>query len=388
MRRYLFVLAVMICATGVAQTPVTSIPFELFGDHIMIKVSIDESDPLNFIFDTGAGITVLDQDVANDLELVKDKIELHEETVTWILIKHNTIEINNFLMEKNIKVYATDLDHLEISLGVDFDGIVGYDLLRHHDVWIDYDKQGIRIYDMGQAPKTGEKVPFKLVNSIPVVDGNVVLNNEEPHDGTFFLMTGAGTTLDFNSPYSEKYDVVHKTGKHYSYLVKSISDVETLHYEGHVISFSFGDQVIEDLPIGISLAKSGIQAHKSVSGIVGNQLLSMYNMIFAYSEKAVYLQRNRNWGQSFQVNCSGIDIQLSEDKEKVLIHQVFEDSPASEAGIIVNAELVSINGTSVNNIDMPDIKKMLRQEGETVELVVNQNGTEKTAQLTLRSLIE
>ena len=40
-------------------------------------------------------------------------------------------------------------------------------------------------------------------------------------------MTGAGTSLDFNTPYANEYDVIHKTGKHYSYLTKSISDVET-----------------------------------------------------------------------------------------------------------------------------------------------------------------
>ncbi|MEO1254553.1 MAG: PDZ domain-containing protein, partial [Bacteroidota bacterium] len=71
----------------------------------------------------------------------------------------------------------------------------------------------------------------------------------------------------------------------------------------------------------------------------------------------------------------------------VLIHQVFENSPASEAGINTNDELIKINGKSMLEVNLAEIKKMLKQEGETVELVVDQGGREKTISLKLRSLI-
>ena len=382
-------LTALVCAVGsYAQAPITSIPFELFGDHIIIKVSVDDSEPLDFVFDTGAGLTVLDEDIADQLKLVKKTVELNEITTVWHLIRHNTIAINHFLMEKNIKVYSTDLNHLEISLGRDIDGILGYDLLHHHSVHINYDDLSMNIYDHGNVPKTGDAIPFDLNFSVPTVKGTVVLNNKEPHDGTFFVMTGAGTTLDFNSPYAEKFDVIHKTGKHYSYYVKGIAEEDILHYEGHVLSFSFGNQTIEDLPIGISTAKQGIQASKKISGIIGSQILRMYNITIDVPDKMMWLTKNQTYGQKLSVNCSGIDVQLSKDKKKILIHQVFEDSPASEAGIKLNDELLKINDQSTDKINLADVKKMLRKEGETVALVLNQNGQEKSVSLTLRSLIE
>lgn len=195
---------------AVAQSPVKSIPFEQFGDHIIIKVKIDNSEALDFIFDSGAGITVLDQDIADKLELVKHKVILNEGTVTGSIIKHNTIEVDGYLIEKNIKVYSTDLDHLEISLGRDFDGIVGFDIMKHHAVRIDYDNQLFEIYNHGEHPKKGDPVPFKMNTSIPYIEGNVVLNNDESLPMTFFVMTGAGTTMDFNSPFGIYHDVVHK----------------------------------------------------------------------------------------------------------------------------------------------------------------------------------
>lgn len=304
------------------------------------------------------------------------------------LIKHNTIEVGGFLIEKNINVYSTELDHLEISLGREFDGILGYDLLKHHSIRIDYDNHNFEIYNHGDHPKKGDPIPFKLVNAIPTIKGTVVLNNGEPHEGTFFIMTGAGTTLDFNSPYAIKYDVIHKTGEHYSYFVKSISNIETKHYEGYVKSFTFGNQTLENLPIGISLAQKGAQAHKSVSGIIGNEILSRFNIIIDLPSKIMYLEKNNSYDDPFLINCSGIDIQLSPDKQRVLIHQVIENSPAEKAGIKVNEELISINGKTTKEVHIGEIKDLLKQDGSSVVLVLKQDGVEKSVTLQLKSLLD
>ena len=384
----LLLFSLILVFTTYSQAPITSIPFELFGDHIIIQVSIDDSEPLDFIFDTGSGYTVLDEDVSKELGLSGKRIEMNEASYDWQLIKHNTIAINNFLMENNIKVYSTDFDHLEISLGMDLDGIVGYDLLRHHSVNVNFDDMKIHVYDLGMAPKTGDAISFDFDTSIPVIKGNVVLNNGEPHDGTFYFITGAGATLDFNTPYAAQYDVINKTGKHYSYLVKGLSKKETPHYEGHVISFSFGNQTIEDLPIGISTASEGIQASKSVSGIIGSQIIRMYNFTIDYGAKMIYLEKDQTFQPVFNVNCSGLDVQLAEDKKTVLIHEVFEEGPAAEAGIKINDELVKINGKNMSEVNLPEVKKLLKMEGEKVDLVVKQNGSEKNFTLELRSLID
>ncbi|MFY0689258.1 MAG: aspartyl protease family protein [Cyclobacteriaceae bacterium] len=396
MRILLNLSAILAAFMAFAQEPITVIPFERFGDHIFIKMSVDDSEPLDVIFDTGAGITVIDEDIADQLELVQHRIVLNEGSVTGSIIKHNTLEIHDYsddkegdhLMDKNVKVYATDLDHLEISLGRNIDGIVGYDLLKHHSVRVNYNQNQMEIYEPGLVQRNGDAIPFKLVNMIPVVEGNVVLNNNEPHEGSFFVMSGAGTTLDFNTPYSEEWDVIHKTGKHYSYVSKSISNEETLHYEGHVLSLSFGKQKVSDLPIGISTSNKGIQGHKSVSGIIGNQILAMYNITYDYENSVMYLVKNINFGRPMRVNCSGIDIQLSEDKQDVLIHQVFEDSPASEAGIKLNSKLISLDGETMDMINMADVKKRLKIAGTNVELVVEEDGVQKTYNLELRSLID
>ena len=390
MKKYFLILFVFVFSMKTqSQSPITSVPFEDFGDHIILKVSVDESEPLDFIFDTGAGLTVIDEDIADKLKLKKKKARFKNAQATFHLIKHNTLAINHFLMEKNIPLYSTDFNHLEISLGRNIDGIVGYDLIHHHSIYINYDDHIIDIYNLGDIPKKGDKLSFDLVRKIPTIKAEIVLNNEEVHTGTFFVNTGAGTTLDFNSPYAKKYDVVNKTGKHYSYLVKGISSMESLHYEGHVISCSFGNHKIEDLPIGISLSEEGLQGHKQVAGIIGNQILRMFNIAIDLPSKSIYFEKNTHFRErKFNVNCSGIDLQLSKDKEKLLIHQVFENSPASKAGILLNDELVEIDGMRVKGVGLPKIQQILRKEGETIELLIARSGDMKTFSITLKSLLK
>jgi len=383
----LFVLLAVVLELS-AQKKITSIPFELFGDHMFIKVSLDDSEPLDFIFDTGAGLTVIDHNIAEDLGLRTKDVDFKETDAQFELIKHNKIEINGFLMEKNIKVYATDLNHLEISLGREFDGILGYDLLHHHTVHIDYDNLVMDIYDHGNGPKEGDAIPFDLYRAIPTVEGQVVLNDGEAHEGKFFVMTGAGTTLDFNTPFAEENNVLEKTGKHYSYPIKGLGKKETLYYEGHVLSFAFGAQKIKDLPVGISTSEKGIHADDKIAGIIGNRILREFNITLDVPDKMMWIQKNSHFGEKLNVNSSGMDLQLSQDKKKVLVHYIMDDSPAKEAGIQLNSELVSVNGKPVEAYALPDIQKILRRSGETVDLVIKNNGQEKKYTLELRSMIE
>lgn len=380
---------IFILLSGIsAFAQITKIPFEMYGDHMIIKVSIDDSKPLDFIFDTGSGLTVMDIDVAHEMKLT-GKSQVNQDSHTAMeLIKHNKIAVNGFLMEQNIKIYATDLDRLEISLGRNLDGILGYDLMHHHTLYIDYDNLEMSIFEHGQGPTTGDMIPFYLNTGIPTIGASVILNNDEPLEGTFFIMSGAATTLDFNSPFAAKHNIIDKTGKHFSYLVKDISKNETEHYEGHIQQLKFGKEIIENLPVGISQAKTGIQSHSDVSGIIGSGILRMFNVTIDVPGKRFFFTPNSAYGKSIKINSSGIDIQLSGDKSKVLIHKVFDDSPAKEAGIKENDELISINGKTMNQINFPEIKELLKDAGSEVTLVVKSGNKEKTITLKLRSLID
>ncbi|MEQ8906131.1 aspartyl protease family protein [Ekhidna sp.] len=392
MKKFLFIVFIISLVFAQSQTPITTTKMQLFGDHIFIQLSVDGSEPLDFIFDTGDGLPVIDLDVAIELGL-----NLHHSStktsaqgaVKGALIDHNIITLNGIDLEKDIQLYATSLRHLEMSIGKNIDGIIGYDLLHHFVVRLDYDNGMFELYEQGAYDHdgSGESFEFKLDNYIPHIEGEVTLNDGGVLEGEFFINTGAGTTLDFNTRYADKNDIIERTGEHFSYPVAGLSDDETIHYEGRVMNFGFGSFDFEKMPIGISTAKHGIQNNKKVAGILGNKVLKRFNITFDYSKRKIHFEKNQGFEDAFSVNASGMYLQLSNDMSKVLVHRVYDASPAEIAGIKTDAEVIKVNGKAVEEYTLPELRKILEQENEEVEIVVNQMGDEQTFTLDLKQLI-
>ncbi|MEP0369236.1 MAG: aspartyl protease family protein [Cyclobacteriaceae bacterium] len=373
-----------------AQTPVATAPMELYGDHIFVALKVDGSEPLDFIFDSGSGITVIDVEAAKKLKLDmshKESVAGAQGSIQGAKIKHNKIEMGDIKLESNVSIEAFDLSHLAISIGRKIDGIIGYDLMHHHVVRLNYDEMRLEVYDFDKFPKKGEKVPFKLHNAIPTIEATVVLNNDQEVSGAFCINTGAGTSMDFNTPFAKQKDIIKKTGNHYSYLVKGLGEKETKHYEGRIRLLDFGFYEFTDLPIGISQVESGLQGDKKVAGIVGNKVLSRFNITFDYSGKKLYFEPNGSIDGEFFVNCSGLDVQMSKDMSKVMIHQVQPEGPAKQAGIQSGDELISINGKSVGDMTLIEIEDMLKVPETTVELEVKAGSEIKKVSLELENLL-
>src|SRR6185436_19653296 len=72
-----FFLVGLVFANGAAQAPAKSnlnarpveIPFELISKHIFLKIKVDNSRPLTFIFDTGDQVAIIDIARARELGL-------------------------------------------------------------------------------------------------------------------------------------------------------------------------------------------------------------------------------------------------------------------------------------------------------------------------------
>ncbi len=392
MKKILSCLLVTTSLCVFAQTPLTSTKMDLFGDHVFIQLSVDGSEPLEFIFDTGDGLPVIDLDVAKKLNLNLDHKSTKKSAqgaIEGALIDHNTIELNGIELEKDIQLYATSLRHLEMSIGKNIDGIIGYDLLHHYVVKLNYDKLMFELYDQASYIHDGfgESFRFELDNYIPHIEGEVTLNDGEVLEGDFFINTGAGTTLDFNTKYAEKNDIINRTGEHFSYPVAGLSSKETTHYEGRVKNLGFGTFDFEQMPVGISTAKHGIQNNKKVSGILGNKVLKRFNITFDYKREKIYFVKNRNFNDAFKVNASGLYLQMSEDMDKVLVHRVYDASPAKVAGIKKDAEILKVNGKDIKEYTLSELRNLLEQVNKDVELVLWQMGEEKRFTLDLNQLI-
>ena len=62
------------------NTPEVTVPFILNFDHIIIPLSLNGSEPLNFLFDSGAGGTLITKEVADSLGF---KSSVNRKNIYW-----------------------------------------------------------------------------------------------------------------------------------------------------------------------------------------------------------------------------------------------------------------------------------------------------------------
>lgn len=76
----------------------------------------------------------------------------------------------------------------------------------------------------------------------------------------------------------------------------------------------------------------------------------------------------------------GIEI-IKYANEYIQILTVFDDSPASKAGLQVNDKIISINGQDTKNLTTTEFSKIVASSNTKINLVINRNGEEKEVSL-------
>ena len=124
--------------------------------------------------------------------------------------------------------------------------------------------------------------------------GVVTLKNGSTLKGDFYIETGARTDLDFNTPFVNDNNLKSKVGDTYSYLVTGLSDHESVHTRGQVDQFDVAGFTFSDLPVGLSQESAGIQADGEMAGIIGNEILHRFNIVYNYKARKMWLSKNSN----------------------------------------------------------------------------------------------
>ena len=197
--RYKIVLLLigLLCINVVADAQ-SSIPFTITAQgHIMVKVSINGVEG-NFIFDTGAGLTVITKAFASKINgLAKEDggltlFRATGEKMTVDLYKANTLSLGSFV-EQNPQLTIVDAIFGEI------DGLISLMSFRNQPFTIDYNKKQI-IFETGETlaaiKKQGSVVPLQFdISRDKTLDVfvYVVVNNKLTLQ--FCIDSGAGANI-------------------------------------------------------------------------------------------------------------------------------------------------------------------------------------------------
>ncbi len=361
-------------ATVLAQNTeaLSKIPFRLEGNHTFITLKIHESETLHFVFDTGAGGTVINSKTAQKLNLLENKETTAEGAsgeVKLKIIENVTLNIGDIELKK-VDLQSASLTHLEKVFGVNIDGILGYDLLKKYVVKINYDSQQIEIYPTKgfQYKGNGQEVKIDL-GSVPTAMTKINIGDRKNIDAEFILDTGAGLAIGFCTPFAKKHQVKKSMSKTYTSQSRGYSSNIAQVDVGRLAQLTIQTFDFTQVPSSIYDTASGVFALEGIAGVIGNQILKRFNITFDYKRKTSYWEPNHIFENTpFIVSCSGLSLSLDDTKTKVIIENIVPKSPSTTSNLQIGDEVLAIDGIPVSDLTLTKLRKLLRQNDKEIEI--------------------
>lgn len=373
--------------TASVSAQVASVKLELYNHQVWIKVGLTgrKADSLAFLFDSGAGIGLLDSAVAVDIFKGKD---FAQEATTGAggnsvmkVLYNQSLYIGGIRVD-SVNFLVNNLSRLSAAEGRKLDGIVGYDLLKKYVTRIDLDKGTLSLYndikDLGA--EKGKPLVFEYspeVGFLPRVKCSFTTQAGQSYSGYFFFDSGAGVPALLNTPFVNSNRLLTSSGKTLRLPSQGMTNSSD-RYLARIRDFSFGGYTFKDIPLSMSQTTSGVNAMEGYAGLLGNELLFRYNLTFDYTHDAIYLQPNRYYAMPFDFPYCGFGLKLQDGG--VYIAAVASDAPEKGLGLEEGAQVIGVNGRT--GLGIAEIRELLKHPGK-VTLKVRQQGAEKQIEIPL-----
>ena len=344
------------------------VPIELANDLIVLKVRVNNSRPLRFIFDTGASISVIDPQSAKALGLrAKGKLDLDATggTVQSGLIGPVSLSLTGVTVF-NQTLATIDLDSVAPLFGYKIDGIIGHDFINNFVVEIDYAASLLNLYETGsyKYSQTGESIPIELVEKTPFARARIVLNGREPVEGKFEVDTGGTGILFLNTPFVKKHKMLETlTTQAQSKLGGAGGSSAAV--KAQVPAVELGSFVIKNPLVVFAQGTEGSEGSAEYDGELGSGFFSQFKTILDYSRSQMILERNEN--VSGGKDLSGLEIVAEAPRFRTyVVNNVDQDSPAATAGVHEEDTIVAVDGRPAARLTLRELRRVFTQGGDRV----------------------
>ncbi|WNJ20968.1 aspartyl protease family protein [Pontibacter sp. G13] len=359
------------------------IPVEIQNNIILVPLKINDSFEMTFILDTGVKSTILTEPlVAKILGL-----ELEHTVSIRGLGEGGSIPAS---YAKDVEMSLPGIEGKGVNLlvlpegvisysemfGRPVYGIIGFDIFGQFTVEINYHQEYIRLsYPFNVKPKTGKKwqsFPIELRKHKPYIEATLVDHLGVPRTSKWLLDTGASMAV---SMFDDEFPVPQNTID--SFLGMGLSG-NVYGKLGRSPRLIIGDYELEGVITGYPdpTALNMVPTDTTWYGNMGAEILSRFRVIFDYHQGKIYLRKNPSFGEDFEYNLSGLEVMAAGNEfERFVIAYVRPESPAHEAGLQQDDEIISVNGQSTNGKTIEDLYgDLTKRPGKTLNLKVLRSG--------------
>ncbi|MDQ1857698.1 PDZ domain-containing protein [Chryseobacterium sp. WLY505] len=401
------------------------IPFQFINNLIFIPINVNGAE-LTFLLDTGVSETILfslenKEVMLSNVEKVKFSGLGGSISIDGLKSERNIGKIGNEIINTSMSLYIIIDEEFNISphVGIPVNGVIGYHFFKDHPIYIDYSSKKITVYEnedgLQKKIKRFEEFPITIEKDKPYLYGDVEMTNEKK-DSKLLIDLGN----------SDAIWLFPTLIKNFVYNRPNIDDFLGRGFNGDIYgkrsrihNFYLGkfkfEKPLTAMPDEFSIQHVNMVENRK--GSIGGEIMRRFTVVFDYTNKKLYLKKNRYFDDPFHFNMSGLDfkqdgLEWQEDRLKIetqksamvttevyrdafqykfslkpifSIAGVRKDSPAYEAGLQKDDKVLTINGAQTSDMTLEKIVELMKSnEGRNITMVI----LRKNQKLTLRFALE
>jgi predicted aspartyl protease len=389
----MFPIALVLLANA---STATTLPFEIANNKPFVQVAINGSEPQWFVLDTGNnGNSIIARECADRLQLkrgAEERADVGAGSGADVRLAHGSQAVHLRALGETLSVAeptVLTLGHVARTEGRRVDGLLGNDFLSRHVVEIDYARSTITVHDPASfvPPPAATVVALKLETGWPIVEGTITARGGNPVPCDLIIDTGVRGVVTLFRPFSEKHGLHETPGILRDFVIGGGAGGVSRGDVGRLDAITLGARTFEQ-PVAIfSRDTSGIFALDGPDGIVGGELLRRHRVTFDYPHARMILEPYPAKAAPFEYDMSGLFLAAEGPAfAKIRIMSVNPETPATEAGLRTDDEIVSIDGRRTPKMTLNDARLLLRAPG-TRRLEVRRGGRLRQVRLETRRLI-
>lgn len=337
-----------------------TIKFKNTDSHISVNLKINQYNKGNFYFDTGSGWLAIDSAFAENQKMSFENSFESEmggvgNDVTKNIRIMDTIDFSlgnyNFYSE-----YNTVID-LKNILGKYIDGIVGFHNFRGAPFKIDYVTRKITLNP--EIEEDYQEIKIKFNGYDMFLPMEIILSNGKTIQGNFLIDTGSSSTA-LTSEFINNNGVINS--KKATYInnggMGGLSQGYSLFVQHiNIDKFNLNDKLIDV----VSDTLGALSKDENYIGIIGNDVLDDFDIIYAPSQSKIWIKPNKNFNKPTEDLYKGFAmIEVVDTNKGWLVGGIYEECDAYKQGLRHRDEIIEINNKPVQKLNREKFVKKLK----------------------------
>jgi len=363
--------------------PIVQIPFEVEFDTIVIPISINGSQTLRCVLDTGmpGGVFLVNPKTAKDIDLkyVATGMKVQgsgSDSETANMALGAKVGLAGLELE-NQRIIVLDKEGFLAKIGID--GAIGASIFNNFVVQMDFEKRVASLFskDGFDSENAGEKLALQIVNTKAFLKAKVNVNGKRDIPVSLLLDTGAGAGLSIEKTSLAELEVPEKGIR--GVLGAGVGgNIEGVF--GRVSSLYLGKHRLGRVTAGFP-----DQGGSSANGTIGMGILRRFLVTIDYPNKRIFLTPNRTFKEPFEYSMTGFSVRPNVSGELIVL-QVFPDSGAFKAGIRTGDTIISIDKKTLDFSSYSRMLDRFKEPGKRILVEFERSGERFTKLLKLRRL--